>query len=146
MLSDKIKRRGIFIIGGFVVSAVGNVIVMVMREGTVRYVGFYVATTGIYTTENLVIGWAVNQVVGPNKRGAITGVVSSMGQVGGTVSPLAFPKSDGPHRTLLLCSHDDVLSYENKARAAGKRDHLIELPEEEQAKPGEKHPGYRYTL
>lgn len=38
----------------------------------------------------------VNQVVGPNKRGASTGFTSSMGQIGGIVSALAFPKKDGP--------------------------------------------------
>ena len=36
--------------------------------------------------------------------------------------------------------------WENKQRAAGKRDHLRQLPEEEQAKLGEKHPDFRYTL
>ncbi|KAM0552696.1 hypothetical protein ACHAPJ_007793 [Fusarium lateritium] len=58
MLSDKVKRRGIFIIGGFVVSAVGNVVVMVMKGGTVRCVSLYIAAIGIYTAHPLVIGWA----------------------------------------------------------------------------------------
>lgn len=87
-------------------------------------------------------------------------MVSSMGQVGGIVSALAFPKSDGPQYVPgtsvniafigvgLFCSVLMMMccSYENKVRAAGKRDHLRELPEEEQAKLGEKHPDYRYTL
>ena len=37
--------------------------------------------------------------------------------------------------------------YENKARAAGKRDHRLEgLTEEEQHKLGNRHPGYRYWI
>lgn len=37
-------------------------------------------------------------------------------------------------------------NYENKQRDLGKRDHLRELPEDEIAKLGEKHPDFRYTL
>lgn len=43
--------------------------------------------------------------------------------------------------SLWLC-----LGYENKAREAGKRDHLRALSQDEQEKLGEKHPDFRYTL
>lgn len=38
-------------------------------------------------------------------------------------------------------------AYENRARAAGKRDHRLEgLSEEEQEKLGSRHPRYRYWI
>lgn len=83
-----------------------------------------------------------------------------MGQIGGIISALAFPKKDGPQYVpgisinigFLTAGLIGALSlwvflgYENKQREAGKRDHLRELSQEEQDNLGEKHPDFRYTL
>ena len=103
---------------------------------------------------------SVNQVVGSTKRGTVTAYAGSWGQVGGIVSAVAYPESTGPKYVpgIMTCVGLNIAgiacaamlwgfcAYENKQRAAGKRDYLRELPQEAQDKLGEKHPDFRYTL
>jgi hypothetical protein len=90
----------------------------------------------------------------------MTAFTSSVGQMGGITSALIFPESDGPYYVpgvsvcIGLCAAGFVVagciwffnSLENKARDAGRRDHLRDLPRDQQNKLGEKHPDFRYTL
>jgi len=55
--SDKVKRRGIFCVSGYTISIVGNLIVMLLKNGNLRYMGFYFASIGIYICQPLVIAW-----------------------------------------------------------------------------------------
>lgn len=100
-----------------------------------------------------------NQVVGNVKRGTTTAFAVSCGQIGGIISAVIFPKSDGPMyvtgiSTCIAFQGVAILaaanmwffcSYENKQREMGKKDYLRDLPEDELNKLGEKHPDFRYT-
>lgn len=102
----------------------------------------------------------VNQVVGSVKRGTATAYTGGMGQVGGIVSALVYPKKDGPMYVpgISTCIAFNVVGiigaivlstichWENRQRALGKRDYLRDLPPEEIEKLGEKHPDFRYTI
>lgn len=102
----------------------------------------------------------MNQVVGHTKRGTVTAFAGTLGQFGGIISAIAFPSKDGPRYLpgIIICIAFQAVgvvaainmwvfcSYENRQRAAGKRDHLRELSQEEQDQLGEKHPDFRYTL
>lgn len=103
---------------------------------------------------------SVNQVVSRTKQGTITAFAGTLGQVGGIISAIAFPEKDSPQYIpgIVICIAFQAVgiaaainmwvfcSYENRQRAAGKRDHLRQLPREEQDKLGEKHPDFRYIL
>jgi len=103
---------------------------------------------------------SVNQVVGRTKRATMTASASSLGQVGGIISALIFPKKDSPYYVpgvstclglsalglLTAVCMSFVMHLENRAREAGKRDLLRNLPQEEQHRLGEKHPDFRFTL
>ncbi len=103
---------------------------------------------------------SVNQVVGSTKRGTVTAFAGTLGQVGGIISAIAFPSKDGPQYIpgIVICIAFQAVgavaavnmwaccSWENRQRAAGRRDHLRGLPREEQDRLGEKHPDFRYTL
>ena len=39
-------------------SAVGNIVVMTMTNGNIRYMGLYLTAIGIYIAQPLVVGWA----------------------------------------------------------------------------------------
>lgn len=54
--SDRVQRRGIFCLAGFVVSTAGLIVVAVVK-GNLRYVGIYFAAIGIYVCQPLVIAW-----------------------------------------------------------------------------------------
>lgn len=55
--SDKVKRRGIFCVSGFSISIMGNLLVMLLTNGNLRYMGLYFAAVGIYICQPLVIAW-----------------------------------------------------------------------------------------
>ena len=98
--------------------------------------------------------------MGHTKRGTVTAFAGTLGQFGGIISAIAFPSKDGPRYLpgIIICIACQAVgvvaainmwvfcSYENRQRAAGKRDHLRELSQEEQDQLGEKHPDFRYTL
>lgn len=99
-------------------------------------------------------------MVGSLKRGTLTAFAVSCGQLGGIISALVYPSKDGPQYVpgISTCIAFQVVGIlaavnmwfwanrENKLRETGKRDYLRELPEEEIAKLGDKHPDFRYTL
>ena len=83
-----------------------------------------------------------------------------MGQVGGIISSVIYPKKDGPMYVpgistcvafntvgiILAAGMSIGCWWQNKQRDLGKRDHLRELPPDELAKLGDRHPDFRYTL
>ncbi|KAI1097691.1 major facilitator superfamily domain-containing protein [Jackrogersella minutella] len=157
--SDQIQRRGVFCLGGFSLSILGLFLVAFLK-GSLRYMGIYFAAIGIYIAQPLCIAWCANQVTSSNKRGTITAFAGTIGQFGGIISALVFPSKDGPQYLpgIMTCIAFQIVgviaainlwafcSYENRQREAGKRDHLRELPQEQQDQLGENHPDFRYTL
>lgn len=103
---------------------------------------------------------SVSHFVGKTKRGTLTAFATACGQIGGIISAVIFPSNDGPYYVpgvsvcislaalgiALTVIMGGILYKENSDRAAGKRDHLRELPREEVAKLGEHHPDFRYTI
>lgn len=56
-LSDKAKRRAPFCLFGYGLSIVGLLLVMLLHEGNLRYMGLYFAAIGIYICQPLVFAW-----------------------------------------------------------------------------------------
>ncbi|KEY72861.1 hypothetical protein S7711_04437 [Stachybotrys chartarum IBT 7711] len=160
IISDKTKMRGPYCIGGYFVSIVGLFMVMLVQNSSVRYAGLYLTAIGIYICQPLVIAWAVNQVVGSGSRGAVTAFSGGMGQVGGIISALVYPIRDGPMYVpgISTCIAFNAVGivlagtmsfgcwWENRQRDMGKRDHLRDLPPDQLAKLGDKHPDFRYIM
>ncbi|KAI1206790.1 MFS transporter [Annulohypoxylon truncatum] len=157
--SDRIQLRGIFCLGGFLLSILGMFLIAYL-EGALRYMGIYFAAIGIYIVQPLSIAWCTNQVTSSNKRGTITAFAGTIGQVGGIISAVVFPSQDSPRYIpgLMTCIALQIAGiiavvnlwiccyYENRQREAGKRDYLRDLSQEDQDRLGEKHPDFRYTL
>jgi len=55
--SDKARRRGPFVVGGFTVAIIGNFLVCFVESKAVRYFGVYLAACGTYLCQALVIAW-----------------------------------------------------------------------------------------
>ena len=58
IISDKMKRRAPFCIGGYAFSIVGLILVMTLTNGNLRYMGLYFSAIGIYICQPLVIAWS----------------------------------------------------------------------------------------
>lgn len=57
-ISDKAKRRAPFCLGGYGLSILGLLLVMLLDNGNLRYMGLYFASIGIYICQPLVIAWS----------------------------------------------------------------------------------------
>lgn len=55
ILSDKVKRRAPFVITGFSISIMGDLLIMLLHDGNLRYMGIYFSAIGIYICQALVI-------------------------------------------------------------------------------------------
>lgn len=96
---------------------------------------------------------------GPAVRAVSSGYVVTLGTIGGIVATWTYTSSDAPKyhvgHSINLAGQVAVFclamfgifycKYENKMRAAGKRDHRLQgLSEEEIGHLGDRHPEFRY--
>lgn len=100
-----------------------------------------------------------NNILGKKKRGIASAVVLGVGNCGSILGANVYLSSEAPNyvtgysvsfASIILAQICAVayflyLRYENKARADGRRDHLRNLPQNEQDDLGDQHPSYRYV-
>ncbi|KAK1997140.1 major facilitator superfamily transporter [Colletotrichum falcatum] len=157
--SDKKRQRGIFLAASSVLAATGFAILRFETQANIRYMAVYFVTAGAFPGGPGFLGWAMNNSAGPPVRAITSGYVVSIGTIGGIVATWTYTYKDAPKylsgHTINLCGQSLTVLlalfgilycvYENKARAAGKRDHRLEgLTTEEQDQLGHQHPSFRY--
>ncbi|KAH6621675.1 major facilitator superfamily domain-containing protein [Chaetomium sp. MPI-SDFR-AT-0129] len=157
--SDKTHQRGAWLAAFSCLAAVGFAILRWVEQPEIRYMALYFVTVGAFPGGPGFLSWAMNNSAGPSVRAVSSGYVVTLGTIGGIVATWTYTKGDAPKyhtgHTINLCGQlaTVLLSlfgifycmYENKARAAGKRDHRLQgLTEEEQEELGNTHPSYRY--
>ena len=158
--SDRIKRRGIFMLCTAPIGIVGFIMLMASTNPGVQYAGTFLGAIGIYPSISLTIAWVANNVEGVYKRGIVLGMVIGWGNLNGVVSSNVYrdpPRYLAGHGTIIgylflgvFCGSALMLfglSRENKKRRNGERDHWVEgkTPEEIQ-RLGDKRPDFLYTL
>ncbi|KAK2028781.1 major facilitator superfamily transporter [Colletotrichum zoysiae] len=157
--SDKTRQRGIFLAALPVFGVVGFAILRFETQANIRYMAIYFVTAAVFPCGPGFLGWAMNNSAGPSVRSVTSAYVVSIGTIGGIVATWTYTYKDAPKyltgHTINLCGQSltVILSvfgifycmYENKARAAGKRDRRLEgLTEEEQDLLDRRHPSFRY--
>ncbi|WQF87621.1 Putative major facilitator superfamily, MFS transporter superfamily [Colletotrichum destructivum] len=157
--SDRTRQRGVFLAVFALVAAVGFAILRFEARANIRYMAVYFVTAGAFPGGPGFLSWAMNNSAGPSVRAVTSGYVVSIGTIGGIVATWTYTFKDAPkyftgHTINLVGQSLTVLLalfgiayclYENKARAAGRRDHRLEgLTEEEQGRLGYRHPSFRY--
>jgi MFS family permease len=158
--SDLTGKRGIFNLVCAPIGIAGFVMVMASTNPAVQYLGTFLGTVGIYPCIPLTITWVANNVEGMYKRGIVLGFVIGWGNLNGIVSSNIYynaPRFLEGHGaviayqfigifvgSLLMMLH---LGLENRARCAGRRDHLVEgKSAQEMQELGDDQPKFRYTL
>ncbi|KAK1985843.1 major facilitator superfamily transporter [Colletotrichum cereale] len=157
--SDKTRQRGIFLAAFSLLAVIGFAILRFETKASIRYMAVYFVTAGAFPGGPGFLSWAMNNAAGPSVRAVTSGYVVSIGTIGGIVATWTYTYKDAPkyftgHTINLVGQSLTVLlsvfgifycMYENKARAAGKRDHRLEgLTDEEQDQLGHQHPSFRY--
>ena len=122
-----------------------------------RYGSLYFLAVGSYISLPMLWTMLVNNVSGSYKIGYAIAMEVNLGNFGGVASALVFQGKNAPryvigYRTILGMSvaaaglviiYTAALMYENKARAAGKRDHRLSGPDADNL--GDDHPSFRYA-
>ncbi|KAK3937842.1 major facilitator superfamily domain-containing protein [Diplogelasinospora grovesii] len=157
--SDKTQKRGIWLAVFSCFAIVGFAILRWVENANIRYMAIYFVTVGAFPGGPGFLSWAMKNSAGPSVRAVTSGYVVTLGTIGGIVATWTYTQNDAPKykigHTINLGGQIGVVSlavfgilycmYENRARAAGKRDHRLEgLSEEDEIKLGSRHPRFRY--
>lgn len=161
ILSDYLKHRFFFIIGGCCIATIGYTILLCMHsvDVGVRYFALFAIVGGGYIAQPITLVWLNNNLGGHYKRGVGAALQVGLGNCGGIVASNIFLQSQAPEYPLgfgmalgfiWLCAISAscfalYIRRENKLRDQGKRDHRYQLPEAERNNLGDDFPAFRFT-
>lgn len=161
IFSDRFKTRGLVLccaVGPLILIA--YIILLTVESTGVRYMAIFFATCGAFTGSPIFVSWIVDNSSGPMVKAIASAFAVSIGSLGGLVATWTYLPSEAPKYTaghsinlgaavlIIICSALGTLNlrWENKKRVDGKRDHMLEgLNEEQAAELGHTHPHFRYT-
>lgn len=160
-LSDRLRHRFGFIVGGCVVATIGYAILLNLHsvDVGVRYFAIFLITSGGYVAQPISVVWLNNNLSGHYKRGVGAAMQVGIGNVGGIIASNIFIQSQAPEYKVgfgvcvgftWLCVLSALIMVfhvrrENKIRDQGKRDHLLQLDEDSKNNLGDDHPNFRFT-
>ncbi len=161
-ISDITNHRWAFSVGPLSVCVVGYTILLTQLHVSVavRYMALFFIINGAFAAITCSLTWLNNNIVGQKRRGISTAIMLAFGNCGSILGSNVYLADEAPlYRsgysvslsmvilTMVAATCNVVyLRHENKQKEEGKRDHLLNLPQAEQASLGDKHPEYRYTL
>lgn len=161
-LSDRVKKRGLFVVVHGAIAMMGYIILITIAEerANIRYMAVYFSALGGFPQGPFFLGWGMNNAAGPTIRAVASGYIVSVGTFGAILATWTYVPSDGPRylkgHKINIGAQSGVMAigvlgllyvaYENSVRRKGKRDHRIEgLSEDEKVKLGYRHPDFRYV-
>lgn len=160
-LSDRYKRRGIFMIGGASLAIIGYIMLLACTEPLTQYGGTFFVAAGIFPCSPLVMGWLSNNLTPHYVRATGTGYEIGVANLAAFIATFTYLDADAPRYisghsinigvlVLSLVLSMVLLFYqkrENGRRERGEREGRLEgLSAEEEVMLGHRHPGFRYTL
>lgn len=80
IVSDKIKQRGIVLLGLLPCVVTGFAILATIKSVGVRYFAIYLATIGGYCSSPLLLTWSVDNAAGPAVRAVVSGYAVGLGK------------------------------------------------------------------
>lgn len=130
-LSDKTKRRGMFIIGSCVPVAVGYFICVGSSILEVGYAGMFILVLGLYPISTLAVTWATITFSPDSKRALGMPLVLAISDISSIVSSQLYPTQQGPRYIqgnaisagltivagILYCACWILLKYRNTKKA-----------------------------
>lgn len=89
-LSDRLNRRGPFMVGCCLISLVGYLVLYTHKTPAVGYVGAVIGAMGVYPAVPLSFVWAGGNTAGELKRNVVIAMVIGLGNLGGYVFQLSW--------------------------------------------------------
>ncbi|KAL4795358.1 major facilitator superfamily domain-containing protein [Aspergillus venezuelensis] len=162
-ISDHYKTRGYLILLTAPLGIAGIAMLLFLPDSapSAKYGALYLAAPGIYSFVPLWLTWAVNNAATPTVKAVASGMVFSVGSLGGILAPWVYLSSDAPgyktgHAILFAFLFASLgaaalliawVKRENMIRERGGRDDiLIGLSEEQVGELSSRHPGFRYVI
>ncbi|KIW91245.1 uncharacterized protein Z519_08141 [Cladophialophora bantiana CBS 173.52] len=160
-VSDYLKHRFLFIVGGCVLAIIAYAILLSYFSVSVgvRYFALYILECGIVVAQPGIVGWLSNNLGGHYKRGVGIAMQLAIGNIGGIVGSNIYLQSEAPTYptgfgtgvrllsagALASCVLLWYLRRENKLRDKGARDYRYNLSETELNNLGDDHPAFRFS-
>ncbi|KAL4909655.1 hypothetical protein BDW74DRAFT_186182 [Aspergillus multicolor] len=162
-ISDHYRTRGyiILITAPLAITGVGMLLFLPASMPSAKYGALYLAAPGIFSFLPLYITWAVNNAATPTVKAAASGLVFTVGSLGGILAPWVYLSEDAPEYrnghaimfAFLVAAWAVAgvlivwIKWENRQRAEGKRDWVLEgLDEGQREGLSSRHPGFRYVI
>ncbi|KAH9807329.1 MFS general substrate transporter [Teratosphaeria destructans] len=162
MLSDRLRHRYGFIIGGVLIGTIGYAILLAQKEYPnmpvgAKYFALILLVSAPQIVQPLTVAWMMNNVSGHHKRAFASACQIGFGSAGGIVASNIYFSTDAPYFrvgyavSLVLLLLNGLLATflyfalrrENKARADGKRDYLVDGQTTDNL--GDDHPDFRFV-
>ncbi|PGH29978.1 hypothetical protein GX50_07278 [[Emmonsia] crescens] len=161
VISDRMRHRFTFTILGCIIASVGYIILLRQQSVSlgVRYFAVFAISAGSFMAHPITITWLSNNMGGHYKRGISSAMQIGIGNSGGLIASNLFFPSEAPRyptgygvslALIWVCAATCIAFFlylyrENRLRAQGLRDHLLQLPEDEVNNLGDDHPSFRFT-
>lgn len=162
-LADRMKQRGVFMIGFCIVAIIGFIMLISSESNAVKYAGVFFAASGIYPNVPQGVAWNGNNIGGSTKRGIGIAMHVGFGNLGGVVASFIYRSTDAPHyysghgtliglitmSTILSTIMTTYLRRENVRRDSKYPKKPEEYTEEEKTaerEKGDNAPFFRYTV
>ncbi|KAH8105967.1 MFS general substrate transporter [Cristinia sonorae] len=164
--ADKLKWRGPFILIFLPISMIGYIVSIVARNNRERYAGVFLIAAGVYPCGPCILSILPNNMSGHYKRATATALQLAIANCGGFIATFTYTSDQSPKfirghsitlgfvimAWLFMAANVTYCWWENKARAAGRRQSNIDKYQElwdsgkTRAPIGDRHPNFRFTL
>ncbi|KAF8647123.1 hypothetical protein AX16_006955 [Volvariella volvacea WC 439] len=157
--SDRLNRRGPFIIGSCLVSLIGYIVLYTQTRPGASYVGAILAAVGVYPCIAVDLAWAGSAAGGDVRKGVVLAMVIGIGNLGGICSSFIYfgpPRFFVGHATMMAClslsitlscfAMWDYNRLNKKKEALCQREGIDISRREEFVNMGSESPLFRYTL
>ncbi|KAF4617012.1 hypothetical protein G7Y89_g15138 [Cudoniella acicularis] len=96
-VSDICKRRGIFIIGGTILSIIGYTMLVTVKSNSLKYLAVFLAASGAFPQGPAFLAWGLNNAAGTSVRAVSSGFIVALGSVGSIVATWTYLEKDKPN-------------------------------------------------
>jgi len=95
-LSDKYKRRGVFILGGATIAIVGYIMLISSAQLLIQYGGTFLVGAGIFPASPIVLGWLANNTGPHYARATATGFQIAFANCAAFIATFTYIATDAP--------------------------------------------------